>query len=205
MINLLLKHRYGENGLLLYLDLFFALSIGIVASYNAIYPTTRVVYTIQQSETFSIILWIEGLIVATLNIKNIAFGIGQDFFDGTIISFIQMRGRERLFLAYYIIDILLLALMYVLASEIIFILSSFSPPYYWIIEFLAPYLFISNLSLLFTIIIRRPFLSFILSVIVVFVFLALILINFYLDFFYFIIPILPLAVIDYILFKKVSI
>ncbi|WP_369610350.1 hypothetical protein [Sulfurisphaera javensis] len=205
MIELLIKHRYGDNGLLAYIDLSFALATGLVISYNSLYPLTRIVDSTQQLATFNIILWVESLILTTLNIKNISLGLGQDLFDGTIISFLQMRGRKKFFLASYFIDVLLLGILYILATEVVFYLSSFTPPSLWFIEFFSLYLFISNISLLITIILKRPYRSFFISIILVFGFLFLLLKGMFSVSQYILVLSFIIVYVDYLLFRRVTI
>ncbi len=173
LINLLIKHRYGIYGLLTYLDLEFALSIGIVLSYDMFFPTTRTVDNYKQEFTFNLILTLVTIILVILALRNIPFGTGQDFYDGTIITFLQMKGRKKVFLSLYTVDVIIPGLSFILSSLTIFFLASFNVSLVWILEFLSVYLFLSNASYIITILTKRPFRAFFISVIVTLLFLGL--------------------------------
>ncbi|WP_338599013.1 hypothetical protein V6M85_09065 [Sulfolobus tengchongensis] len=205
IINLLIKHRYGQYGLLSYVELEFALGVGIVASYNFFHPQTRSVIDGDQLEIFNIIIWTIGIILATLVIKNISLGIGQDLYDGTIISFLQMRSRREVFFLSYFVDVLLIGIIFILASELVFSLASFNPPLIWINSFLSQYLFICNTSYIFTILIKRPFRSFFTGIVIILILLGIELTG-YIGVFNYLLPIdIVLIYLAYYLFKKVSI
>lgn len=205
MIGLLLKHRYSEYGLLSYVDLEFAFSISIVAAYNVFYPKIRLINTDQQFGIFNLIIWTIGIILAVIVVKNISLGIGQDLFDGTIITFIQMRNRSTIFFILYFVDVLLLGLTFILISELVFYLAFFNPPLIWINNFLSEYLFICNLSYLIAILTKRPFRSFFISIAIILFLVSLELVKLIYIFNYFLPLDLILVYLAYKLFKRVSI
>jgi len=173
LADLLIKHRYGIYGLLTYLDLEFALSIGIVLSYNIFFPASRNVNLPRQQFVFNLIITLVSIILVVLVLRNIPFGIGQDFYDGTIITFLQMKGRKKVFFYSYVVDVILPGIFFIFSSLIIFYLASFNTSLVWILEFLSSYLFLCNISYIITILTKRPFRAFFLSVIIILLFLGL--------------------------------
>ncbi|QGA55297.1 hypothetical protein GFS03_12285 [Sulfolobus sp. E5-1-F] len=203
VVNFLIKHRYGEYGLLSYIDLEAALSVGVVASFNFFHPQTRNANVDQL--LFNIITSTIGIILSTLVIRNISLGMGQDLYDGTIISFLQMRDRRTIFLLSYFIDVLLIGGLFLLIAELIFLLSSFIPPMTWISVFASEYLFLCNTSYLITILTKRPFRSFFISISLIFLVLG-IEITGYASIFNYILPLdLVLGYLAYYAFMKVQI
>lgn len=173
LVGLLIKHRYGVYGLLTYLDLEFALSIGIVLSYNIFFPATRNVILPRQQFVFNLTITLVSIILVVLVLRNIPFGIGQDFYDGTIITFLQMKGRKKVFFYSYVVDVILPGIFFIFSSLIIFYLASFNTNLVWILEFLSSYLFLCNISYIITILTKRPFRAFFLSVVIILLFLGL--------------------------------
>jgi len=171
VVSFLIKHRYGEYGLLSYIDLELALSVSIVASFNFFHPQTRNASVDQL--LFNTITFTIGIILSTLVIRNICLGMGQDLYDGTIISFLQMRNRRAIFLLSYFIDVLLIGGLFLLIAELVFLLSSFTPPITWISIFISEYLLLCNSSYLIAILIKRPFRSFFISISLIFLVLGI--------------------------------
>ncbi|SAI86728.1 hypothetical protein [Saccharolobus solfataricus] len=203
VITFLIKHRYGEYGLLSYIDLEVALSVSVVASFNFFHPQTRNASVDQL--LFDIITFTIGIILSILVIKNISLGMGQDLYDGTIISFLQMRGRKTIFLLSYFIDVLLIGGLFVLISELIFLLSSFNSSFTWINIFLSEYLFLCNSSYIIAILTKRPFRSFFMSISLIFLVLGIEIIG-YMFIFNYLLPLdLVLGYLAYYAFRKVQI
>ncbi len=173
LINLLIKYRYGDYGLLTYLDLAVALSVGVVMAYNVFFPTTRYVLTPEQEFFFNLIITLISVIFAILAFRNIPFGLGQDFYDGTIITFLQMKSRAKVFLIYYFVDVILPALLFVFSSTIVFYLALLNVSVAWILNFLLPYLFLCTASYVVTILTKKPFRAFIISIAILFAFIFL--------------------------------
>lgn len=204
LANLLIKHRYGIYGLLTYLDLEFALSIGIVLSYNIFFPASRNVNFPRQQFVFNLTITLVSIILVVLVLRNIPFGIGQDFYDGTIITFLQMKGRKKVFFYSYIVDVILPGIFFIFSSLIVFFLASFNVSLVWILEFLSSYLFLCNISYIITILTKRPFRAFFLSVFIILLFLGLEFMRFF-NYPIFLLLDIILLVISYYLFQGASI
>ncbi len=170
---MLIKHRYGNYGLFTYLDLAVALSVGIVMDYNVSFPTTRNVFIPNQEFFFNLTVTLVSVILVVLTLRNIPFGLGQDFYDGTIITFLQMKGRNKVFLYYYFVDVILPALFFIFSSIIVFYLALFNASIVWILNFLVPYLFLCTISYAVTILTKKPFRAFFISIMILFAFLVL--------------------------------
>lgn len=166
MTEMFLKHRYGLSGLLTYLDLSMALSAGIVVAYNVSFPESRSITSSSGSSLFQILFTLVSLVMAVLTLRNTSFGLGQDFADGIIITFLQMRRKDLVFLTFYAVDVILPALFFLVSCFLVFILSSFDAGPTWELLFLLPFLFLANLSYVITILVKRPFRSFVGSVVV---------------------------------------
>jgi len=208
LINLLIKHKYGNYGLLTYVELELVLSVGMVLSYNMFYPTTRTISDYAQQFTFNFILSIITLILVVLVIKNIAFGTGQDFFDGTIITFLQMKGRKKVFLSLYVTDVIIPGAIFILTTMTTFYLASFNVSLTWIPEYLSIYLFLSSASYIVTILTKRPFRAFFISIVILLLFVGVDFSqNFMLIYCYLTMMILSiiLLIASYYLFRGVSI
>jgi len=208
LINLLIKHKYGNYGLLTYVELELVLSVGMVLSYNMFYPTTRTISDYAQQFTFNFILSVITLILVVLVIKNIAFGTGQDFFDGTIITFLQMKGRKKVFLSLYVTDVIIPGAIFILTTMTTFYLASFNVSLTWIPEYLSIYLFLSSASYIVTILTKRPFRAFFISIVILLLFVGVDFSqNFMLIYCYLTMMILSiiLLIASYYLFRGVSI
>jgi hypothetical protein len=208
LINLLIKHKYGNYGLLTYVELELVLSVGMVLSYNMFYPTTRTISDYAQQFTFNFILSVITLILVVLVIKNIAFGTGQDFFDGTIITFLQMKGRKKVFLSLYVTDVIIPGVIFILTTMTTFYLASFNVSLTWIPEYLSIYLFLSSASYIVTILTKRPFRAFFISIVILLLFVGVDFSqNFMLIYCYLTMMILSiiLLIASYYLFRGVSI
>ncbi len=205
MTTLLLKHRYGNYGLLGYIDLAFILSVALVASYNFLFPQVREVVTSQQFQILSLEIWTIGIILSVITVKNISLGLGQDLFDGTIVTFLQIKNRRTVFFILYALDVLVISLLFILVSEITFFLSSFKPPFIWIDEFISQYLFICNLSYLVTLLVKRPFRSFFISIFIILSLLGAEIVGLAYIFYYFLPLDLLLIYFSYHIFKRMSI
>ncbi|ACP36417.1 hypothetical protein [Saccharolobus islandicus] len=203
VVSFLIKHRYGEYGLLSYIDLELALSVSIVASFNFFHPQTRNASVDQL--LFNIITFTIGIILSTLVIRNICLGMGQDLYDGTIISFLQMRNRRAIFLLSYFIDVLLIGGLFLLIAELVFLLSSFTPPITWISIFISEYLLLCNSSYLIAILIKRPFRSFFISISLIFLVLGIEITGNMIIFNYLLPLDLILGYLAYYAFRKVQI
>lgn len=204
LADLLIKHRYGVYGLLTYLDLELAISVGIVLSYNIFFPATRSITLPRQQFIFNLTITLVSIIQVVLVLRNIPFGIGQDFYDSTIITFLQMKGRKKVFFYSYIIDVILPGILFIFSSIIIFYLASFNASLIWILEFLSYYLFLCNISYIITILTKRPFRAFFLSVIIILLFLGLEFMYFF-DYTILLVLDIILLAITYYLFQGASI
>ncbi|BDC18791.1 hypothetical protein [Acidianus sp. HS-5] len=207
LINLLIKHRYGNYGILSYVDLEFALSIGIVLSYDNFFPTTRSITNYDQRFTFNFILTLISLILVILALKNVSFGAGQDFYDGTIITFLQMKGRKMVFLSLYTVDVLIPGIIFILSSLTVFYLASFNAGLVWVLDFISIYLFLTSASYVVTILTKRPFRAFFISVGILLGFMGLKLSQIFTIcvYLFFLVLGLFLLIISYYLFKGASI
>ncbi|WP_231961277.1 MULTISPECIES: hypothetical protein [Sulfolobaceae] len=205
MTTLVLKHRYGNYGLLAYIDLAFILSVALVASYNFLFPQVRDVVTSQQFQILSLEIWTIGIILSVITVKNISLGLGQDLFDGTIVTFLQIKNKRTVFFILYTLDVLAISLLFITISEITFLLSSFRPPLIWIEEFISQYLFICNLSYLITLLIKRPFRSFFISIFIILSLLGAEVVGLAYIFYYFLPVDFLLIYFSYHIFKRMSI
>lgn len=203
LMNLLLKHRFGDLGLVSMVEISAVFSASIGITYNVAFPSTRSVYGFNESFTFNVIVFFISLIFSVMVLKNVAFGIAQDIFDSTIITFMQMRGRKRLFLYIYFIDILLQLIIFIIVAELIFVLGSFNFGAFWILEFSSTYLALGSIYFLIALLSKRPYRTFFISVFVIFLFMGLYVINL-VNYYLFALITLIFTLVDYKLFQRLS-
>ncbi|AWR96768.1 hypothetical protein DFR86_03825 [Acidianus sulfidivorans JP7] len=203
-MSLLFKHKFGDYGLITIFELNAIFGISIMLSYNVTYPLTRCINNPNESTIFNIILYFITIILSLLSVKNISLGTAQDIFDGTIITFLQLKGRKKLFFYLYFVDVLLQGLSFILIAELLFYLGGFNFGYFWILQFLDVYLLLGNLYIFAVLLTKKPFRSFLINIIIAFGFIGLYIKNL-VNYELFILVFFILLITDYELFQRLSI
>ncbi|ARM75261.1 hypothetical protein B6F84_03925 [Acidianus manzaensis] len=203
-MSLLFKHRLGDYGLTSILEFSAILGIASALSYNLAYPSTRSINGYGESFLFNVIIYFITIILSLIALKNISLGTGQDIFDETIITFMQLKGRKKLFFYIYFVDVLLLGISFILVTELIFYLGSFNFGVIWIFKFLDVYLLVCNLYLFVTLLIKKPFRSFLVNIFVAFVFIGFYIENI-INYSIFALFLFILFISDYEIFQRLSV
>lgn len=202
-MSLLFKHRFGDYGLFYITEINAIFIVSAAITYNLSFPSTRAIQNSDQSFSFGIIMYAVTLMLSLLALKNASFGIAQDIFDNTIITFMQMKGRKKLFLYLYFVDVLLQGITFVLIGELIFSLGSFNFGTFWIFQFFSTYLLLGSIYFIVALLTKRPYRSFIINLIILFLFLGLYSINF-VNYFLFILFAIILTLADYEIFQRLT-